>query len=151
MADQRIGDAIIARRHARAAQLKPWNISLVLNKEKKTQAIHPGNLPDAFSIMERDAVDKKILMCMAANGVPFQIMCSHFFSEMVTAINNAPKAYKAPSSEKARTALLDACKRQVENDLPGVRDTWLTQGVSIVSSEWTNIKKTTAYQCDCVK
>ncbi|WVZ55440.1 hypothetical protein U9M48_006100 [Paspalum notatum var. saurae] len=53
-------------------------------------------------------------------------------TEMVTAINNAPKGYKAPSSEKARTPLLDSCKRQVENDLLG--------GVSIVSNEWTNIK-----------
>jgi hypothetical protein len=43
---------------------------------------------------------------------------------MVTAINNAPKGYKGPSSEKARTTLLDALKRNVENDLSTVRDTW---------------------------
>ena len=43
---------------------------------------------------------------------------------MVKAINNAPKGYKAPSSEKARTTLLDACKREVQNNISGVRDIW---------------------------
>ncbi|KAF8727125.1 hypothetical protein HU200_019633 [Digitaria exilis] len=81
-------------------------------------------LQDAFRLMEREAVDLTILECMAANGVPFNIFRSPFFAKMVAAINNAPKGYKAPSSEKARTSLLDACKRKVENDLSGVRDTW---------------------------
>lgn len=81
-------------------------------------------MQDAFGLMERDAVDLSILECMAANGIPFNIFRSPLFTKMVTAINNAPKGYKAPSSEKARTILLDACKRKVENDLSGVRDTW---------------------------
>ena len=73
--------------------------------------------------MERD-VDLSILECMAANGIPFNIFCSLFFTKMVKAINNAPKGYKAPSSEKARTTLLDACKREVQNNISGVRDIW---------------------------
>jgi ATP phosphoribosyltransferase regulatory subunit HisZ len=43
---------------------------------------------------------------------------------MVAAINKGPKGYKSPSSEKARTSLLDACKRNVEQDLGPVRKTW---------------------------
>ena len=73
--------------------------------------------------MERD-VDLSILECMAANDIPFNIFCSLFFTKMVKTINNAPKGYKAPSREKVRTTLLDACKRKVENGLSGVRDTW---------------------------
>ncbi|WVZ96482.1 hypothetical protein U9M48_042115 [Paspalum notatum var. saurae] len=59
---------------------------------------------------------------------------------MVTAIKNAPKDYKGPNSEKARTTLLDACKRSVENDLGALKSTWLTQGVSVVSDGWSDIK-----------
>ncbi|GJT13700.1 putative hAT dimerization domain, ribonuclease H-like superfamily protein [Tanacetum coccineum] len=36
------------------------------------------------------------------------------FHEMVSAINKAPPGYKAPSSEKARTVLLDECARDVK-------------------------------------
>ncbi|KAF2315478.1 hypothetical protein GH714_039842 [Hevea brasiliensis] len=57
-----------------------------------------------------------------------------------SAINNAPKGYKAPSYEKARTVLLDECKRDVEKDLAMIKDTWYTQGVSIVSDGWSNVK-----------
>ncbi|GJT31913.1 putative hAT dimerization domain, ribonuclease H-like superfamily protein [Tanacetum coccineum] len=60
--------------------------------------------------------------------------------EMVSAINKAPPGYKAPSSEKARTVLLDECARDVEKDLTSIQDTWFTQGVSIVSDGWSNVK-----------
>jgi hypothetical protein len=43
---------------------------------------------------------------------------------MVAAIQKAPKGYKPPAYEKARTTLLDACKRKVETDLDPVRQTW---------------------------
>jgi hypothetical protein len=39
------------------------------------------------------------------------------------AIRNGPKDYKGPSSEKACTTLLNACKRSVENDLVPLKST----------------------------
>nr|KAJ0214584.1 hypothetical protein LSAT_V11C400227280 [Lactuca sativa] len=39
-----------------------------------------------------------------------------------------------------RTVLLDECMRDVEKDLTQVKDTWYTQGVSIVSDGWSNVK-----------
>ncbi|PWA93763.1 hypothetical protein CTI12_AA067530 [Artemisia annua] len=59
---------------------------------------------------------------------------------MVVAINKAPAAYKALSSEKARTVLLNGCARDVEKDLVPIKDTWYTQGVSIVSDGRSNVK-----------
>lgn len=58
---------------------------------------------------------------LCANGIPF-------------------KGYKPPSYEKARTTLLDECKRNVEKSLAPVKDTWHIHGVSIVSDGWTNVK-----------
>jgi len=59
---------------------------------------------------------------------------------MVNAIKKASDGYKPPSFEKARTVLLDECIREVEKDLAPVKDTWYTQGVSIVSDGWSNFK-----------
>ncbi|CAL5098119.1 unnamed protein product [Urochloa decumbens] len=97
-------------------------------------------IAQSFGAAERDAADMKIIKFIAANGISFNVLRSPYYSEMVSAINNAPKGYKGPGSEKGRTTLLDALKRNVENDLSPVRDTWLTQGVSVVSDGWTNIK-----------
>ncbi|KAM0851063.1 hypothetical protein ACQ4PT_052675 [Festuca glaucescens] len=97
-------------------------------------------LADAFGIVERDSVDLKIMQFIAANGIPFNVMSSPQYYEMVSAIKQAPKDYKPPSYEKARTTLLDACKTNVEKQLAPVRETWYTQGVSIVSDGWTNVK-----------
>ncbi|GKC11047.1 putative hAT dimerization domain, ribonuclease H-like superfamily protein [Tanacetum coccineum] len=77
---------------------------------------------------------------LCANGIPFNVLRNPQFQEMVVAINKAPAGYKAPSSEKARTVLLDECARDVEKDLVPVKDTWYTQGVSIVSDGWSNVK-----------
>ncbi|KAF2302566.1 hypothetical protein GH714_037795 [Hevea brasiliensis] len=95
-------------------------------------------IASAFSMMERDAVDLKVMRGLCANGIPFNVLRNPQFCEMITAINNAPKGYKAPSYEKARTILLDECKRDVEKDLTMIKDTWYTQGVSIVSNGWSN-------------
>ena len=81
-------------------------------------------LADAFGVMERDSVDMKIMEFIAANGIPFNVLRSPQYTEMVAAIQKAPKGYKPPSYEKARTTLLDACKRKVEADLAPVRQTW---------------------------
>jgi hypothetical protein len=83
-----------------------------------------NSLAQAFGAAERDVVDLKVMKFIAGCGISFNVSRSPYYSEMVTAINNAPKGCKGPGSEKARTTLLDALKRNVENDLSTVRDTW---------------------------
>ena len=80
-------------------------------------------LVEAFAGVERDAVDMQIMLFLCANGIPFNVLRSPQYYEMVAAIQRAPKGYKPPAYEKARTTLLDACKRKVENDLAPVRQT----------------------------
>ncbi|KAE8720978.1 hypothetical protein F3Y22_tig00017792pilonHSYRG00049 [Hibiscus syriacus] len=98
-------------------------------------------LEQSFSIMERSAIDLKIVKALCANGIPFNILRNPQFREMINAIRKASEGYKAPSSEKARTVLLDECVRDVEKDLTPFKDTWYSQGLSIVSDGWTNIKQ----------
>lgn len=97
-------------------------------------------LVEAFAGVERDAVDMQIMLFLCANGIPFNVLRSPQYYEMVAAIQRAPKGYKPPAYEKARTTLLDACKRKVENDLAPVRQTLYSHGVCVVSDGWTNMK-----------
>ena len=63
----------------------------------------------------------------------FNVLRNPHLCEMVNAISREPKGYKPPSSEKAKTTLLDECVRYVENELTPFKDTWYSQGMSIVS------------------
>lgn len=95
---------------------------------------------ESFKKVERDFVDSAIVRWLCACGVPFNILRSPFFHEMISAVNKAPEGYKAPSFEKARTSLLDEEKRKVENEIAIIKDTWHMHGVSIISDGWTNVK-----------
>ncbi|XP_076941570.1 uncharacterized protein LOC143611191 [Bidens hawaiensis] len=99
-----------------------------------------NRIDQSFGMMERNQVDMKIMRGICANAIPFNVLRNPQFLEMVSAINKAPKTYKPPSSERARTVLLDECVRDVEKDMTPIKDTWYTQGVSIVSDGWSNVK-----------
>ncbi|GKC42705.1 hypothetical protein Tco_1060427, partial [Tanacetum coccineum] len=114
--------------------------AILANREKYIKLLNKKPLEQSFGLMERHAVDLKIMRGLCANGIPFNVLRNPQFHEMVSAINKAPPGYKAPSSEKARTVLLDECARDVEKDLTSIQDTWFTQGVSIVSDGWSNVK-----------
>ncbi|KAK1419619.1 hypothetical protein QVD17_28839 [Tagetes erecta] len=97
-------------------------------------------LEESFAILERKEVDLKIIRGLCANGIPFNVLRNPHFIEMISAIQKAPDGYKPPSCENARTMLLDLCVHDVEKELAPVKDTWYTQGVSIVSDGWSNVK-----------
>lgn len=62
------------------------------------------------------------------------------FVAMVKGINHAPKIIIVSSYDNARTTLLDEYKRVIKKNLLSLKETWYTNGVSIVSDGWTNIK-----------
>ncbi|KAL6550574.1 hypothetical protein OROMI_021062 [Orobanche minor] len=95
----------------------------------------------AFGIVERHDVDIAIVRFLCANGIPFNVLRSPEMAAMTNALKNAPKDYKPPSADRARTSLLDDLKREVERECTPISDTWSTQGTSIISDGWTNIKK----------
>ncbi|KAJ8428428.1 hypothetical protein Cgig2_003130 [Carnegiea gigantea] len=97
-------------------------------------------LHEALGLMERETVDLKVIRGLCSAGVPFNALRNPEFVDMLMAVNKAPKCYKPPSYEKARTSLLDECKRNLERDLIPIQETWYTQGVSIVSDGWSNTK-----------
>ena len=85
-------------------------------------------------------MDGKIVRFLCACGVPFNVLRSPYWHDMVKAINEAPKGYKAPNYEKARTVLLEREKAKVQRALTRFTNEWVDCGVSIVSNGWTNIR-----------
>jgi len=52
-----------------------------------------------------------------ANGVPFNVLRSPYWHEMVDAFLGAPKGYKSPGYDKAKTVGLDTEKGKIKNAL----------------------------------
>ena len=62
-------------------------------------------------------MDIKIIKELSSAEPPFTTLRNLEFAGMLVAVNKAPKVYKPPSHEKARTSLLDDCKRNLQRDL----------------------------------
>jgi hypothetical protein len=70
-------------------------------------------------------VDAKVVRFLYACGVPFNVLRSPYWHDLVKAINEAPKGYKSPNYEKARTVLLDREKAKVQRALTRFTDEWV--------------------------
>ena len=85
-------------------------------------------------------MDSKVYRFLYACGVPFNVLRSPYWHEMVSAINDAPKGYKSPGYDKARTVGLDHEKAKINHSLARMTGSWNEHGLSIVSDGWTNVK-----------
>ena len=72
--------------------------------------------------MESVIVDLKIIKELS----PFNTLRNPECIDMLVAMNKAPKGYKPPSYEKARTSLPDECKTNLQRDLIPIQETWYT-------------------------
>eukprot|EP00253_Pinus_taeda_P025659 PITA_25659 len=88
----------------------------------------------------RNDVDSKVYRFLYACGIPFNVLRSPYWHEMVSAINDAPKGYKIPRYDKARTVGLDHEKAKISHSLNRMTSSWTDHGVSIISDGWTNVK-----------
>ena len=85
-------------------------------------------------------MDSNIYRFLYAYGIPFNVLCSPYWDKMVSAINDAPKGYKSPGYDKARTVGLDHENAKISHSLSRMTNYWTGHGVSIVSDGWTNVK-----------
>ncbi|XP_063941311.1 uncharacterized protein LOC135149511 [Daucus carota subsp. sativus] len=107
---------------------------------KTAVATNMSPLDKSFRNLERHEVDMAVVRFLCANGIPFNVLRSPEMHAMTNALKNAPKDYKHPSYDRARTSLLDDCRRDVEKQCIPISETWTRQGTSIVSDGWSNIK-----------
>jgi len=85
-------------------------------------------------------VDAKVYRFLYACGIPFNVLRSPYWHEMVQAINGAPKGYRSPGYDKARTVGVERERAKIQGALGKFTNEWNLNGVSIVSDGWTNVK-----------
>ena len=90
-------------------------------------------LPDFLDIGCRDDVDAKVFRFLYACGIPFNVLRSPYWHEMIKSLQIAPKGYKGHEYDKARTVGLDKEKAKIHNALGLFTNAWNDYGVSIVS------------------
>ena len=88
----------------------------------------------------RDDVDAKVFRFLYACGIPFNVLCSPYWHEMVEAIRSAPAGYRSLGYDKARTVGLDSERAKINSALGKFTNDWSNYGVSIVSDGWTNVE-----------
>ncbi|XP_057497393.1 uncharacterized protein LOC130782121 [Actinidia eriantha] len=126
-------------RNAKARKL-PSNTSMKGGNQSNNPSPVKGILNKMFKISNKEDVDQRIARCLYGNGIPFNVVRSPLWADMVYAINNAPKGYTSPNYEKVRTTLLDKEQNKVRQALTPLMQDWSTHGVSIISDGWSNIK-----------
>ncbi|GMI70157.1 hypothetical protein HRI_000685000 [Hibiscus trionum] len=126
---------------AENASISPSLSKSTLNNSHSRPTSTTCPIAKSFGTVERHQVDILIVRALCANGIPFNVLRNPDFLVMLKGVNQAPKDYKPPSFDRARTTLVDECQRQLEKELTPVKDTWTTQGTSIVSDGWTNVKR----------
>ena len=68
-----------------AKSLKNTVLSKNLSSKKRIE--------ESFGMLERNAVDLKIIRGLCANGIPFNVLRNPQFNEMLHAIKKAPDGY----------------------------------------------------------
>jgi hypothetical protein len=59
-------------------------------------------------------VDEKVVWLLYACGIPFNVLRSPYWHDLVKKIKKAPKGYESPNYEKARIMLLDREKEKIK-------------------------------------
>ena len=88
----------------------------------------------------RNDVDSIINQFLYARGIPFNLLFSPYWHEMVSTVNDAPKGYKSLGHDKGSTARLDHEKEKITHSLCKMTNSWNEHGVSIVYDGWTHVK-----------
>ncbi|KAJ0976381.1 hypothetical protein J5N97_018346 [Dioscorea zingiberensis] len=68
-----------------------------------------------YQMHDGDDVDSKVMRFLCANGIPFNVLRSPYWEEMITTISRTP-GYKSPSFERAQTVLLENERNRVERE-----------------------------------
>ncbi|GFZ17828.1 hypothetical protein Acr_26g0010980 [Actinidia rufa] len=110
--------------------------------EVETRELTATPLKRYVTMVDNGIANKHIELqkCHWTKGRMFPISRYYPPKKRQMAINEAPKGYEPPSSEKIKTSLLDKEKTKVDQALVLIKQQWPTYGVSVVSDGWMNVK-----------
>lgn len=80
-----------------------------------------STLAQAFGKANKGEVDQAVARCFIANGIPFHLLRSKYFAEMLTAVGKIG-SYKPPGPDTMRNRLLDAEKARIGQELSDLHE-----------------------------
>ena len=89
----------------------------------------------------REEAETRVARAIYACGIPFNVVRSPYWQDLVRAINTAPQGFKGPNYEKLRTVLLKKERLLLEDVLKPIRSSWSNTRVSIISDGWTDTRQ----------
>jgi hypothetical protein len=111
----------LAQNKAKRPRGEPENVGRMFigrSTSPHASAFSPSSSPRTLSEFLdqgcRDEVDAKVYRFLYACGIPFNVLRSPYWHEMVQAINDAPKGYRSLGYVKARTVGLDRERAKIQ-------------------------------------
>jgi hypothetical protein len=100
-----------------------------------------SRLMKMFNNQKRKETESRVARAIFACDIPFNVVRSPYWKDMVKAINEAPQGFKGPNYEKLITVLLQKERSSIHDILKPIRSSWTSTGVSIISNGWADTKR----------
>jgi hypothetical protein len=91
---------------------------------KPASATKDSRLLKMLNNQGREEVESRVARAIYACGIPFNVVRSPYWQDLVRAINTAPQGFKGPNYEKLRTVLLKKERQLLEDVLKPIRSSW---------------------------
>lgn len=104
----------------------------------RTPLVQESRIAKLVNMQGREEVETRVARAIYACGIPFNVVRSPYWKDMVRAINTTPKGFKGPDYERIQTDLLKKEKELLEDVLTPICASWSSSGVTIVSNGWTD-------------
>jgi hypothetical protein len=95
-------------------------------------------------------MDKIIVKLFFGCGIPFKVIKSNYFKQMISIVRHYDLGYLPPSYEKLRTTLLKGVKNDLIKNLNVVKESWKEIGCTITCDSWTSVDNIPLLNILCV-
>eukprot|EP00253_Pinus_taeda_P034430 PITA_34430 len=128
---------VVESRKRRASATQQRERPAPKNTIGASPSVQDSRIAKLVDMQAREKTDSKVARCIYACGIPFNVVLSPYWKDMIREINNAPQGYNRPNYERVRTQLLQN-EDPVEDILSPIHSFWSSSRVTIISDGWTN-------------
>ncbi|XP_043694110.1 uncharacterized protein LOC122644790 [Telopea speciosissima] len=94
-----------------------------------------------FKQKDKDGVDDDMAQHFILNNIAFNVIQTPFFQQMIRSVACYGPSYSIPSYSTLRTKLVQRAKKNVEEYVSTVKESWSLSGCTIMSDMWTDMKE----------
>eukprot|EP00253_Pinus_taeda_P015267 PITA_15267 len=131
---------VVEARTRRASATQQHEQPAPKNTKGASPSVQDSRIAKLMNVQVREETDSRVARCIYACCIPFNVVRSPYWQDMIRTINKTPQGYKGPNYEKVRTQLLKNEEELVEDILSPIRSSLGSSRVTIVSDGWTNTR-----------